>query len=260
MLTNNEIKNLSSLKLKKYRDKEEKFLIEGYHLLAECINSSYTVEMVILRNDVDVKKTGLNLKNIRMELLPEKTFNKLTETKNSQGVIGVVRNQNQLSTFVSPRIGGDNFQPSTLVVALDRITDPGNLGTIIRTAYWFGAGQILMSKDSVDIHNSKVIRSSQGAVFHVDVILDSDLTAELPRLAASGFQVLLLNPGAADSFSGINIPGKYVLVFGNEAEGISKPVLDLKYREVKIESFSKCESLNVAVACGIALDRIKHLS
>ena len=140
-----------------------------------------------------------------------------------------------------------------IIIALDRITDPGNLGTIIRTAYWFGVELILVSGNSVDIYNAKVIRASQGAVFHVNILENIGLLSKLNELKDNGYKVYLLTPKGTDNLKGINKGAKSVFVFGNEADGISKELFSSGFYLLKIEGFTNCESLNVAVSTAIVL-------
>lgn len=256
MLSKNEIKNLAFLKKKKYRGKEKKFLVEGFHLIEEILKSDYHLETVIVRKDIELREyqnifSELKRKGIRVESMPVNLYDKLSETKNSQGVIGVA-SQNSVAAE-------KDLLNSDIIIALDHINEPGNLGTILRTAYWFNLKTVLLSSGSVDVFNSKVLRSSQGALFHLNILSDADLTKELLRLSSAGFQILLFEPDAEFSLSGIDKPGKYVLVFGNESGGISHLLLDMRYKRIKIDSFSGCESLNVAVACGIALHQFSSL-
>jgi RNA methyltransferase, TrmH family len=257
MLSKNEIKDFTNLKQKKYRDKENKFLVEGFHLLEEVLKSDYHLDTVIVRKDIDLKDhqdiyTALKRNKIRIEPVPANVYDKLSETKNSQGAIGIV-SQNSVSS-------AQGHSDSGIILALDRINDPGNLGTILRTSYCFGVNAVLLSTGSVDIFNSKVLRSSQGAHFHLKITTEVDLTKELLRLNTAGFRILLFEPDADIPLSEVSNAGKSVLVFGNEAGGISHLLLDMKYKRVKIDARSQCESLNVAVACGIALHQISMMS
>src|SRR5688572_8106597 len=131
MLSSNDIKFFASLKQKKYRQEHNRFLIEGFHLVEECLSSPFILEYIILRNDMDLSSHPKILERISqnktiVEALPEKSFNKLIETESSQGIIGVV---------VKPK-AKTNTEAGKAIIALDKINDPGNLGTIIRTAYW----------------------------------------------------------------------------------------------------------------------------
>jgi RNA methyltransferase, TrmH family len=256
MLTNAGIKYYSSLKLKKFREKEKKFLIEGIHLLDECLHSSYVIECTVINERADTNKLDniiplLKRKNIPVHTVRENLFNKLKETENSQGVVGVV---NQRKTQSDRDISKGDFY-----IAFERINDPGNLGTMIRTAYWFGADGILLSKDSVDVYNSKVIRSTQGALFHSNLIANVDLSQKLNELKEHGFTIFLLALNADAALNNINHFGKTVFVFGNETEGISELLLKQNFNKIKIEGYSGCESLNVSVACGITLNHFRKV-
>jgi TrmH family RNA methyltransferase len=254
LVSNNDLKYYSSLKQKKYREKEGKFLIEGFHLIEECLSSQYKMETIFLNDDTDEKEhknilVKASKKNISIEKLPAKLFGKLSETEHSQGIIGVV---NKRETASGNNSLGNN------VIALDRINDPGNLGTIIRTAYWFGIDSILISTGSADIYNSKVLRSSQGAIFHTNIINDVNLKERLELLCGKGYKVYLLTPSGNTELGNAKISGKCVFVFGNESDGISMEIHNRKYDSIKINGFSNCESLNVAISSGILMYHLKN--
>jgi len=251
MISSAGLKFYSSLKQKKYREESGKFLIEGFHLIEECLSSSYFLDLLIIRDDIELddypavsKKAKAN--QVKIESLPSKTFNKLSETENSQGIIGVVSKRE-----------GYNGTKANLIIALDRITDPGNLGTILRTAYWFGVELILISSNSVDIYNSKAIRASQGAIFHVNIQDNVYLPDILYEMKEHGYKIYLLTLKGKVSLKEINKSNKSVFVFGNEAEGISEELINSGFHTLKIEGSSDCESLNVAVTAGIVLHKFR---
>jgi TrmH family RNA methyltransferase len=251
LLTANEIKFFASLKQKKYREEYGKYLIEGFHLIEECLNSEHELEYIILRNDVNLQGHPAILEKIAknktiVEPLPEKSFNKLTDTESSQGIVGVVKHPEK-KRFVKQH---------DMILAMDRISDPGNLGTIIRTAYWFKIPLVLLSGGSADPYNPKVIRSTQGGLFHTTITEDVDLAVELKKLQKEGYSVYLFTLDAEKSLAQIIQSGKSaksVIVFGSEAHGISQELLDMDFEKVKIEGYSGSESLNVAIAAGIAM-------
>lgn len=248
-LTKAELKYLSSLKQKKHRINENKFLIEGVHLVEECLSSDFVVNRIIFNEQFEKKKHHrlrelIKEREVVTETISEKEFLRIAETENSQGVAAEV----QMKPFTVEKTG------LRFILALDKITDPGNLGTIIRTSYWFGVNQILLSGNSVDIYNPKVIRSTQGAIFHVNIRTDCNLLSELQFLKMNGYKIFLMDIKAKQTLD-VPIPGrKNVVVLGNESEGISKEILDEDFIKIKIKSYSNCESLNVAVSCGIALE------
>ncbi len=251
MLTANQIKQFASLKQKKYREEYGKYLIEGFHLIEECLNSPHELEYIILREGVDLQGHTAILEKLAanktiVEPLPERSFNKLTDTESSQGIVGVVAH---------PKIKAGSGH-GDIIIALDRVSDPGNLGAIIRTAYWFGVKNIILSKECADPYNPKVIRSTQGGIFHLNITEDSDLISELKKYRSGGYSVYLFTLDAEKSLSQISKSGesgKSVLVFGSEAHGISIEIIEQGFEKLKIEGYSASESLNVAVSAGIAM-------
>jgi TrmH family RNA methyltransferase len=254
LLTTNEIKVFASLKQKKFRKEHGKFLIEGFHLIEECLNSDHELEYIIVRSDVNLQGYPEILEKIAknktiVEPLPEKLFNKLTDTESSQGIVGVVKRPIQKV----------NAREQKIIMVLDKISDPGNLGTLIRTSYWFGVKTILLSEDSADPYNPKVIRSTQGGIFHTDVIEDADIPEILLSRQAEGYRIYLFTLTAERFLDEIRKDmetfknEKIILVFGNEAHGISEKILALKFDQIKIRGYSECESLNAAVSGAIAL-------
>lgn len=248
MLSSNEIKEIASLKQKKYRNEYGKFLIEGFHLVEECLNSEFELEYIILREGTDLQGKAAILEKISknktiVEPLPEKQFNKLVETEASQGIIGIVKKPAKSKDGVNGK----------LIIALDRISDPGNMGTIIRTAWWFGVNEIWLSEECADPYNSKVIRSTQGGIFHLNIREDLDLKSALDSTVNNGYKAYLFTLDAEKMLYDITENDKAILVFGNEAHGISDEIQSGGFDKVKINGFSDCESLNAAISAGIAL-------
>lgn len=248
MLTANQIKQFASLKQKKYRLEHSRYLIEGFHLIEECLKSQHELEYIILREGADLQGHAEILKMISqnktiVEPLPVKQFNKLIETESSQGIVGVVKRP----AYGSAIPGGN------IIIALDKVSDPGNLGTIIRTAYWFGVKDIILSEDCADPYNPKVIRSTQGGVFHVNLFEDTELAAELKKLKQDNYKIYLFALESEKFLEQISGNNKSVLVFGSESRGISNDLLNEGFETVKIKGNSDSESLNVAISAGIAL-------
>lgn len=251
MLTINEIKNCASLKLKKNREKEGKFLIEGKHLVEECLGSTYKIDLLLVDDKTFEDKELLRRaggENIRIEKVSSLLMKKISDTETPQGIIAVVN----MKKPAKP-----DYNELNLVVALDGVNDPGNLGTILRTAYWYGTDIVLLGTGTCDIYNSKVLRSSQGAVFYINFITNITLLNELKSLRKSGFKVFALTTHTKNPVSNSVIEEKSVFVFGNEAKGISEDILKSGFENVKIDSYSNCDSLNVAVSTGVVLDRYR---
>jgi len=255
MLSQKELKLFTSLKKKKYREQEKLFMVEGYHNVEECLKSKYIIERIVIsevtnQNHYNSIQSLAAKKRIQLDYLKEHKFQKLVETQNSQGIIAVVHKE------LNYKIDLNN---AYLIVALDEINDPGNLGTILRTSYWFNVDYLLLSSNCVDLYNSKVIRSSQGAIFHLKILENVDLMTELQNLNNDGFDVFLLDLKTSKLLDSINFKNKNIFVFGNESTGISKELLNLNFEKIKIKGYSQCESLNVSISTAITLSYYKTL-
>ena len=252
MFTANDIKYYASLKQKKIRETERKFLIEGKHLVEECLSSTYRIEILLVDDSSFNDKSLLSKagsENIKIEKISPAQLKKISDTETPQGIIGIVNMKRP------PKLSYDEMD---LVIALDAINDPGNLGTILRTAFWYGVDHILLGIGSVDIFNSKVIRASQGAVFKTNFITNMPLLNELKNLHSAGFNIYALTTHTNKPLNQTKLGQRSVFVFGNEAGGISEDILKSGYENVKIDAYSKCDSLNVAVSVGVVLDRYRH--
>lgn len=246
-MTKNEIsyyKNL--LKDRKLRAGEKKFIIEGAHLIEEAVSSKYynnNIEKIFVRNDFDDKKLLNKIREYEIEYLSSKEFDKISDTVNSQGISAILRINENIRLKNSGNI----------ILALDKINDPGNLGTILRTAYWFGVELVLLSRDSVDLYNPKTVRASQGAVFNIATKTDLDLSAELKNY--KDHNVFLTDLTASRYLEDINISknDKVILIFGNEATGVSKELLNENFEKFKIRGYTNCESLNLSTSTAICL-------
>jgi len=245
MLTKKEIQFIQSLKLKKYRHKSSTFIAEGENWLNEILTAKVPVQH-IYTFDANIFKSINNLKkyNNKITLLNEKTLVKISQQKTPNKVLCLLSFfKNELNTKVLQQ----NF---TLVC--DDIRDPGNLGTIIRTACWFGIEQIILSESCVDIYNPKVTQATMGTLLHTKIVYKNleDLFKENKKI-----------PVYATSLKG-EILDKNIeykpgfIVVGNEAKGISKKLLDLSTHHIKIQGGGKAESLNAAVATGIILNSL----
>jgi len=227
------IKNLSKLHLKKYRELEGKFLIEGYNLVNEAKAANLLLEVLITSEDERIEETVNTLVN-------EDIIKKLSKTKNPQNIVGVCKMKK------AEELAGNKF------LLLDNINDPGNLGTLIRTALGLGIDQIIVSSDTADLYNDKVIRAAQGALFKIDVII-GNLITYIEKLKAKKIPVIGTALVNSKSLKDIKTPNKYAIVLGNEANGIKDEILSLTDVNVKIEIDEKLESLNVAIAGAILM-------
>lgn len=242
------IKSIKKLKEKKYRDLYGKFIIEGVKLIEEAINEKADIEYVVICEDC-AKENCID-KKLMYEIAKEnciyvnsKVFYTITDVSNPQGILAVVKRADKIQKI--------NFDEDIIVV-LDGIQDPGNLGTILRTVDSANLKQIVISKETADVFNPKVVRSTMGAIFRVNVIRADDLVKSLEEMKSNGFQVVVTSLDTNDSVYDINYMKK-VIVIGNEANGVSKQVQDIADNKVKIPMLGKTESLNASVAAGIMI-------
>ena len=242
--TNNEtIKYFISLNDKKTRMNEKRFIIEGYHLVNEACKTNL-LEAVISTSEKELKK----IPNVKRYLVNDAIINKISTTKNPQNIIGIVKMLDHNINNLIPIIKKNDVK----LIMLDGVNDPGNLGTIIRTAAGLGYDGLIMSNNTVDLYNEKVIRSTQGVIFKIPII-KSDLLEVIKLLKKEKvfcIGTVLENAKNIKSFTKKN---KFVICLGNEAQGISKEVLENMDENVKIEMKNDVESLNVSIAAGIIM-------
>ena len=231
---NNEyIKFLSKLKDKKTRIQEQKFIVEGFHLVEEAYKANVLLEVLTVDENI-------NYKNIEITVVNKSIIEKLSTTKNPQEIIGICK----LNPIKD--IKGNKF------LLLDNINDPGNMGTLIRSSLGFGIDTIVISNDSVDVFNEKVIRASQGAIFNVNIVYENLLTV-IEELKAQNVKVIGTSLESSVDLKEVEKLEKYAIVLGNEANGVKKEILDETDINVRIKMDSKLESLNVAVAGSIIM-------
>lgn len=245
---NDFIKHIKKLKDKKYRDINNEFVIEGIKLVSEAIQENAKIKQVILcddceRSDLIPKELMYDIAKLQCVYVTENLFKYLSEVQNPQGILAVIEKNNEESQI-------DYTQD--IIIALDDVQDPGNLGTILRTVDSIGVTQILVSKGTADCYNSKVVRSTMGAIFRINIIESDDLLKTLKEIKKHKFKVMASSLQTEDSIYDVNY-NKKVIVIGNEANGVSDEVQKLADEKVKIPMLGKTESLNASVATGIIL-------
>lgn len=245
-LSNAKIKRLKSLNRKKVRDQLDLFLVEGKKMTQEAILSPFDVVEIFIsdsfheKNETfiqDIEKIGIDLYVVKDYIIDS-----VTATVNTQGILTVIRKH----TFKLD----DALHEGGSFLLLDNISDPGNLGTIIRTAEAFGMTACFYTQGTVDIYNDKVLRSTMGAVYRMPYIEISsqyiDLLKEMGyQFIAMSLQGAILDPD--------ELSRKSVVVIGNEANGVSEAIYDICDKKVKIEMTGDAESLNAAVAAAIIM-------
>lgn len=263
MLSKARLKDLSGLKSKKRRIAQGKFLIEGLRLCEEAAGSSWTIETVIFapafgeeaREKALLKK--LQSRNVELIQAKKQDIDKLSETVTAQGIVCVVKTRHLPIEEIWKKTPQEK-SGTVLILALDNISDPGNAGTLIRTADAFGVDTILLSHNTVELYNPKVIRSSMGSIFHLPVFNEIDMEKIIPELKKRKFQIMSTHAGKGKDLEKLHLSGKVCLLLGSEAEGLSGRLQKLSDEMIHIPTWGKAESLNVAVAGGILLYEITN--
>lgn len=229
---NKKIKNLRKLHQKKYRDEEKKFLIEGIHLVTEAYKAGNLLEIILINTEeMDF--------NVPITYVTANVMKYLSELDTPYNIIGVCSYQKE------KEIGNR-------VLMLDNVQDPGNLGTIIRSSVAFNVDTIYLSNNTVDLYNSKVLRACQGMNFYINIIRD-DLKSKIIDLKNKGYKIYTTDVNNGNELKSIKTTDKYVIIMGNEGNGVSKEISDLADEKIYINMNENCESLNVAVATSIIL-------
>ena len=232
MVGKNQIRFLKSLGHKKNRIKYNKIVVEGTKTIKEFIDSKYKLDQLY---SLDSKK----IKNFKPEIITKSQLKSISSQKTPYGTLAVFN------------IADKSIQDSSFYVVLDNISDPGNLGTIIRTCEWFGINQIICSKSSVDCYNPKVIQSSMGSLSRVDVIY-----ADIPKFLKSKNIPIYAAEIEGQKLGKSKISDKCIWVFGSESHGISdkiKKLVDISFTIPKYNENVKTESLNLSTSLAIIL-------
>ena len=236
-LTNEFVKYLEKLKLKKYRDIENKFIVEGEHLVEEAINSN-RCEKVIVVDGYDYNT------DIEKVVVTEEIMKKISLLDTPSKVIG-------LCNILEDSIIGNK------VLILDDIQDPGNLGTIIRSSLAFDVDTVILSNNTVDLYNPKVVRATQGMIFNINV-KRCELISFINELKNNNYIIYTTDVNDGVEAKNIEKTNKWALIMGNEGNGVSKEVANLADKKININMNKNVESLNVGVATGIILYELNN--
>jgi len=235
---NPQVKRWKKLLTKKERDKTGLFIVEGFHLVEEALNAGRVEEIIILEN-VDLPH-GLDYGATPITAVPIDIIKLISETDTPQGIFAICHQEQPTITY------GNSF------LLIDAVQDPGNLGTMIRTADAAGIDAVIVGHGSVDMYNAKVLRSAQGSHFHLPVI-KGDISEWISELHKRQIPVYGTSLENGEAFHNIQPTDSYALIVGNEGNGVSKDLLSQTTANLYIPIYGKSESLNVAVATGILL-------
>ena len=231
------IKNIKKLHDKKYRI--DSYIVEGIKMVKEAISENQLIELIAIREDLEI---NFDTKNIKIITVSSKVFNDISDVKTPQGILAVIKKKpnKQIETNTD------------YILALDSLQDPGNMGTIIRTADSANINQIIINKTTVDPYSSKVIRSTMGAIYRMNIIEVENLESTLKELQSKSFKVITTDLKAEKSIYDINY-NRTIVVIGNEANGVSQGVLEIADERVIIPMLGKTESLNASIAASIMI-------
>jgi len=239
-ISNNQVKVITSLSQKKYRQKQKLFIAEGIKVVNELLNSSFEIDTLFA---VDNFTTDISVDKIIR--ISEKDLQKISNLKTPNKVLGIFKIPDEIP-----------LQKNGVTIALDAINDPGNLGTIIRLCDWFGVSQLVCSNDTVDCYNQKVVQASMGSLTRVSIIY-TDLETYLHETHLPTF----IADMDGENIYKTTLPKEAILIMGNEANGVSDEIKALIKNKISIPRFGetqRTESLNVATATAILLSEFKR--
>ncbi len=245
-IENKLVKELISLQSKKQRHKAGKFLLESKRSIEEALIYHTEPEIIIIREGITIPEFLSNYQHL-VVVVSEKIFSKISTTENSQGIIGVYK-------FFQVKL--NNFLNKDKLLFLDGIQDPGNLGTIIRSAAAFGLGGIIIGPGTVDIYNDKVLRSTLGGVFAIPII--NLKTEELKLFKKHGYNIIGASLGG-NNIMDYTFSERVIVGVGNENLGLTQEFIDLADDFVTIEIKKEMESLNASVAASIILYELNRI-
>ncbi|NEQ35661.1 MAG: RNA methyltransferase [Okeania sp. SIO3I5] len=250
-LQNPLVKQIRQLHQSKGRREQQLFLVEGTHLLEEACRRNYPLITVCCTPEWQEKHKYLSelvsQKSQRIELVSARVLSSLATTVNPDGVVAI-----------APQKPTNCLKITSLGIALDKIQDPGNLGTIIRTATATNIDGLWLSTDTVDLHHPKVVRASAGVWFQLPMAISKDLKTEVLELQSQGLQIIATVPNSNINYWEIDLRKPTLIVLGNEGSGISKDLIDFADYSVKIPLSNGVESLNVAISTAIILYEVQR--
>lgn len=234
-INNNKVKEWIKLKDKKYRDFNNRFIVEGEHLVREALRLNLVVELITTEESYNLVSKSY--------LVPVTLMKAISSLQSIPKVVAVI------NKFTEKSYEGN-------ILLVDSIQDPGNLGTIVRTCVAFGIKTLVLGENSVDVYNQKTINASEGMIFNINII-KRNLVTFIDELNKNNYKVYGTDVNNGIDINDINISSLIAVVIGNEGNGIKKEILNKCDENIYVKTNDECESLNVAVATGIILHRLK---
>jgi TrmH family RNA methyltransferase len=239
-------KVIAAVRLKKraLREAERRFLVEGAQAVAEALAEDGRLLTLFVEDDLDPLAVRARHAGVAVDHVTDRVMQRLTSTITPQGLVGV-------APFVDVEL--DALVPPKAVAILHEVRDPGNAGTILRSADAAGAGGVVFAGSSVDAYNPKSVRASAGSIFHVPVVRDISTEDAIGTLRRGGFTVVAMDAHGDEDLFDAEIPSSPAFVFGNEAHGLPPPILETADRRVRVPHAGRAESLNLAAAATVCL-------
>lgn len=236
-INNEKIKKYNKLLQKKYRDETNMYLVSTEHLVLEAQKRNLIIEIFLLENEKNIYGNVIYVK--------ENVMRKLSNLNTIPRVVAVVKKERSKNIFGN-------------IVMLDGLQDPGNLGTIIRSAVAFNIDTIILGDNTVDLYNEKVLRASEGMIFNINIV-KKNLIDSIMELKVKGYKIIGTKVNNGIDIKDIDVD-KYAFIIGNEGKGISEDILNICDKYVYIPMNNKCESLNASIASSIIMYEINKKS
>lgn len=237
---------------KKYRNETGQYLLEGVKPLRDAIASGISIQSIFFEEGCRLQE---DFPENRTILLRRELFQKLSDTEHSQGVIAVAEQRRfDLQQVLTPEVGAAG---AANVIVLDRLQDPGNIGTIIRTAEAAGYRAVIATSGTVDVYAPKVVRAAAGSLFRVSIVQAVAEQDVISALQQAGRRIVVTSLETEQSYWDVDLSENIALVIGNEGSGVSEGFLNSSQIQIKIPMEGSIESLNAAVAAGILMYQSK---
>lgn len=244
-VSNNKIKEIVKLKEAKYIKKNKKYLIDGQHLVEEALEKNVVDEIFLVEN----MHYNIPIENIKVTIISENVSKYLSDTVTNQGIFAVCN-------FIDKDLDINNYNN---ILILDRVQDPGNLGTLVRTADAFNFDAVILGRGCVSLYNQKVIRSMQGSNFHIDCYENIDILDLLKNM--TNFDILTTTLQTDIYLENLVVDkDKKAVILGNEAKGVAEDIQQYANKKIKIRMAGEAESLNVAIAGGIVMHYLQNIA
>ncbi|MDP2685481.1 MAG: RNA methyltransferase [bacterium] len=246
--------HITKLQQKKYRRLHNEFIVEGLKGVEEAIKKNGKVLFIVVEENYYAKNKIKNIlkilekRGINIFVCEQKDISRIKTTATYPGISAIIK---------AEIFSLEDLINSTPILAFDKINDPGNLGTIMRTAEWFGVNNILISEDSVDPYNDKCVRSTMGSIFNSKIFLSDNLVKSIKLLKDKGYKIVSLDI-IGDDIELLRPIKKTVYLFGSESHGLSPELEKFIDRRYTIKGKGNTESLNISVSASILLSKLEH--